>query len=375
MKVAIVHYWLVQMRGGEKVLEAICKIYPDADIYTHVVDRENISKEILSHKIYTTWIAKLPGAKKHYQKYLPLMPYALESIDLTSYDLIISSESGPAKGVIPPPEATHICYCHSPMRYIWDQYWTYRKNAGIAEKIFLSLLGRSLREWDAISAQRVDLFIANSNFVAHRINKYYRRTSIVIPPPVEFKCRTLTPKTRFKKPFYLWVGELTSYKRPDVAVEAFNLNGKHLIIVGRGAEKKKLQKLAKGNIEFKECVSDEELASHYSECEALIYPGIEDFRIIPLEANYHGSPVIAFGGGGALDSQIPGKTAIFFQEQTALGLAAAIDNFENVKGALLTRSQLIQHAKRFNQNEFIRQFRSAVENYQSESGVGKQDAC
>ena len=184
MKVAIVHYWVLQMRGGEKVLEALCEMYPNADIYTHVYEPNGVSETIKSHNVFTTFISKLPFAKKLYKLYLPFMPLALESLDLTDYDLIISSESGPAKGIIPAPGALHICYCHSPMRYIWDHYHIYNKNSGLLTKLMMPLISHYLRQWDVSSAARVDIFIANSSHVANRIKKYYRRDAFVVHPPV-----------------------------------------------------------------------------------------------------------------------------------------------------------------------------------------------
>lgn len=185
MKVAIVHYWLVGMRGGEKVIEEFCKLYPDADIFTHAAIPENLSDTIRRHKITETFIARLPGGRKHYQKYLPLMPHALEALDLTGYDLVISSESGPAKGIITHPDALHICYCHSPMRYIWDQYHIYRAEAGRLTRLMMPWLAHKLRIWDMASAARVDHFVANSGFIARRIAKSWRRKAAVIYPPVD----------------------------------------------------------------------------------------------------------------------------------------------------------------------------------------------
>lgn len=185
MKVAIVHYWLVGMRGGEKVVENICEVFPDADIFTHVVKPDNLSERIAAQNIHTTFISKMPGARRHYQKYLPLMPMALEQLDLSDYDLIISSESGPAKGIVPGPNSVHICYCHSPMRYVWNMYNSYYKSAGFFTRQFMPFVSHYLRTWDESSAARVDHFIANSHNVAARIRKYYRRDSTVVYPPVD----------------------------------------------------------------------------------------------------------------------------------------------------------------------------------------------
>ncbi|HXZ68679.1 MAG TPA: glycosyltransferase, partial [Alphaproteobacteria bacterium] len=205
------------MRGGERVLEALCELFPDADVYTHVYDPAAISERIKAHKIRTTFVAKLPGARRHYRKYLPLMPLALEELDLSAYDLVISSEAGPAKGVITRPDALHVCYCHSPMRYTWDLYHTYRQSAGALTKLMMSPLLHGMRLWDVSSAARVDHFIANSAFVASRIRKYYRRDADVVFPPVDVD--TCHPGPSGEQ--YLLVSELVPYKRVDLAIQAF----------------------------------------------------------------------------------------------------------------------------------------------------------
>ena len=204
MKVAIVHYWLLSMRGGEKVLEELCNIYPDADIFTHVVDEEKISETIKKHKIYQTFISRLPFAKKLYKYYLPLMPLALESLDLQEYELVISSESGPAKGIITSPNSMHICYCHSPMRYLWDHYHLYQKNSGFLSKLFMPLIFHFMRIWDESSSHRVDHFIANSHFIAKRIKKFYKRDSVVIHPPVDIEAFSIAEEKT--NDFYLLAG-------------------------------------------------------------------------------------------------------------------------------------------------------------------------
>lgn len=249
MKVAIIHYWLVGMRGGERVLESLCEIYPDAVIISHVVDRSQLSDVLLRHEIRETFIAKLPFARRAYQRYLPLMPLALEQLDLTEFDLIISSESGPAKGVISRPDAVHVCYCHSPMRYIWDQFHIYRKQAGMIIRVVMPLVAHFLRIWDVTSAARVDQFVANSRFVAQRINSFYRRDSLVIPPPVAVHEFKPAPPEEIGD-HYLLAGELVSYKRADLAVKAFTNSGLPLRVIGDGDQRKKLQSIAGPNITF-----------------------------------------------------------------------------------------------------------------------------
>ena len=346
MKVALVHYWLVGMRGGEKVLEVLCELFPDADIYTLVADKSKLSETILKHKIYTSNLQKFGGIK-HYKKMLPLMPNALEAFDLTSYDLIISSEAGPAKGIIPGPESLHICYCHSPMRYIWDLYHEYYQSAGKLARLVMALTSPWLRSWDVTTASRVDYFIANSKYVASRINKFYRRDAVVINPPVE--------TSRFSSAdsigdFYLCAGQITPYKRIDIAIEACNKLNKKLVIVGSGAGKD-LKELAGPTVKFADSVDDDEMAHLFRACKALIYPGIEDFGIVPLEVMASGRPVIAFNKGGATETVKDGVTGILFKEQNADSLSDAIIEFEK-NPDLFSVESLQAHAQSFDRNHF-----------------------
>ncbi|MCA0942773.1 glycosyltransferase [Salipiger pacificus] len=359
MKVALIHYWLVGMRGGEKVLEELCKLYPDADIFTHVAVPEKLSDTILDHQIYETFISKLPGARKHYQKYLPLMPLALESLDLTSYDLVISSESGPAKGVITRPDALHVCYVHSPMRYIWDQYHVYRESSGIVTRILMPIISQKMRVWDAASSARVDKYISNSKFVAQRVEKAWRRASEVIYPPVDVSA--FKPEEGIEpEEFYLYAGELASYKRADIAVQAFRKTGRKLVVVGTGAEREKLMKSAGKNIEFVGRVSFAELKSYYARCKALVFPGIEDFGIIPLEVMASGRPVVAYNAGGAKETVIDGKTGVLFGDPSSDSLNEAIDRLENIYPSLRMH-EIVEHAKGFSPEIFSRRISNFIE--------------
>jgi len=349
VKVALVHYWLVGMRGGEKVLEALCEMFPEADIYTNVYIPENVSATIRKHRVHTSFIQKLPFAKRWYQKYLPLMPFALEQLDLSSYDLVISSESGPAKGVILAPETLHICYCHTPMRYIWDMYHEYRRHAGMMTRLFMPLITHWLRLWDVASANRVDVFIANSRYVASRILKNYRRDAVVIPPPVD----TLNfHAAQNHEDFYLAVGQLVPYKRVDIAIEAFNRTGKRLVIIGTGSEEQSLKKQAGSNIEFLSSQPGDVLVDYYSRCKALVFPGKEDFGIVPVEAMASGKPVIAYGVGGILDTVIDGETGILFEPQTPQGLIDAISRFEALPDEQFRGDKLRHYASRFSVQSF-----------------------
>ena len=356
MKVAIIHYWLVSHRGGEKVLDALCEMWPEADVYTHVYDPSMASPVLRNRVVRTTFIQKLPFAKTLYKKYLPLMPHALELLDLSEYDLVISSESGPAKGVLVGPNALHICYCHSPMRYIWDQYHIYSANSGWVTRKAMELLLPSLRAWDFLSAARVDQFVANSAFVASRIAKYYRRQAAVIHPPVDVDNFAIAPEIG---DYYLAFGQMVRYKRFDLAVDAFTRMGKRLLIAGTGEEEKKLRARAGSSIEFLGWQSDAQLQELLSRCRALIFPGEEDFGIVPVEAMASGRPVIAYGRGGALETVIPGRTGILFQEQTVDGLCAAVNDYERTAESF-SPQQIRAHAENFRPEIFAAKLRALV---------------
>lgn len=315
------------MRGGERVLESLCRMFPDADIYTHVAIPERLSDTIRSHRITETFIARLPFARTWYPRYLPLMPMALEALDLTGYDLIISNEAGPAKGIVPGPDTIHLNYCCSPMRYIWDQYHVYRDRAGFFTRLLMPVFAHYLRIWDAAAAMRVDHFLADSTHVANRIRKFYRRDADVVYPPVMIDAFLPVPAAE-RGDYYLWCGELVRYKRPDLAIEAFNANGKPLVVIGDGEERKRLEAMAKPNITFLGKAAFDVLKHHVARCRALVFPGEEDFGIVPLEVQAAGRPVIAFAKGGALETVIDGKTGIFFAEPNSADLNVAIERFE-----------------------------------------------
>lgn len=324
-RVALVHYWLVSMRGGERVVERLLGLYPQADIFTHVYDPELVSTKIGKAKITCSFVNRLPGSRRFYQYYLPLMPMALEQLDLTGYDLVISSESGPAKGVITSPDSLHICYCHSPMRYLWDHYHQYRSVANPLSRFAMPLIYHWLRQWDVSSSARVDKLAANSEFVRRRIAKVWRRDAQVIHPPVETSL--FTPSTEIDD-YYLWVGAMVPYKKPDLAVDAFTANGLPLLMVGQGSMLRQLKARAGPNIRFVDRLDFNALRRAYARARAFVITAEEDFGIAPVEAMASGRPVIALGRGGALDTVVPDRTGVFFDSQEPESLIAAVEEMQ-----------------------------------------------
>ncbi|MGE0408059.1 MAG: glycosyltransferase [Amphiplicatus sp.] len=354
MRVALIHYWLVAERGGEKVLRALCDMFPQAVIFTHVADRVLTDRLFPGHEIRESFIAKLPFARRAYKSYLPLMPLALEELDLRGFDLVIAFESGPAKGAITDPGAVHVCYCFTPMRYIWDHYRLYRDNAGFLARMTLPFFAHWLRQWDFASAARVDAFIADSAFVGQRIKKYYRRESTVVHPPVDIEAFAATPRgadPRFAGA-YLWVGQLTAYKRPDIAVSALAGIKRRLIVIGDGEETEALKAMADNDyIEFLGRAPDEVVRRAFASARALIFPGEEDFGMTPVEAMASGLPVIALGRGGALSTVVDGETGILFDDQSREGLQAAVRRFESME-ATFDSDVLRRHAQQFSTHAF-----------------------
>lgn len=358
MKVALVHYWLVTMRGGEKVLEELLELFPGADIFTHVVKPEALSEKLRAATIRTSFIAKLPGSQKHYQKYLPLMPMALEQLDLRGYDLVISSESGPAKGVITDADAIHVCYCHSPMRYLWNMYHDYRENAGWLTRLLMMPVFHRLRIWDYAAASRVDFFIANSTAVAARIRKYYRRDAVVVNPPVN--CGEFSIAA--PEDFYLCCGQLVAYKKFELAVEAFNRMGKKLVVIGTGERLDAIRKMAGPNVTVLGAQPFSVLKQNMARCRALIFPGEEDFGIVPVEVMASGRPVIAFDKSGVRDSVVDGKTGILFQPQTVEGLIAAVERYEST-ASTFDPAEIQKHAAQFDRATFRARFIKALRDW------------
>jgi glycosyltransferase involved in cell wall biosynthesis len=357
LRVAIVHYWFVGRAGGEKVVEALAEIFPQADLYALVAERSVLAPELAERTLHTSFLQHMPGARRYHRHFLLLQPLALEQFDLSQYDLVISSESGPAKGVITPASTCHICYCHSPMRYIWDMYPQYKRRMNPLVRAVFSVVAHYIRLWDLASAQRVDYFVANSRFIASRIRRLYGRDSTVIHPPVEVAAGSSSTE---RSNAYLAVGRLVDYKRFDIAVQACTALGKPLTIIGDGPERKRLEALAGPTIRFLGRLSDERLREQLAQARALLFPGEEDFGIVPVEAQSFGRPVVAYGFGGALETvrgNLPGKppienpTGIFFYEQTAEGMRNAILEFEAMESGF-SPEQIREHAWQFDRQIF-----------------------
>src|SRR5450755_1193692 len=365
VKVAIIHYWLVGMRGGEKVIEALCEMYPQADIFTHVYVPEMVSDRIRQHRIIPTFINSLPRASKMYKTYLPLMPLALEQLDLRGYDLIISSESGPAKGIIPPPDALHVCYCHTPMRYIWNMYHDYRNSAGRLTRLLMPPLSHYLRMWDVASAARVDSFVANSATVARRIQRYYGADSVVIHPPVDTDAFAVAPSLELAD-YYLMAGELVSYKRPDLAVRAFNDMKLNLVVIGGGEMLDELRRIAGPTVKVMGSQPFEVLKQHYARCRALIFPGEEDFGMVPVEAMASGRPVVAFGRGGATETIAEGVTGVFFTEQTVEAISSAVKRLSELA---LDPEKIAAYANQFGRDQFLQKMRNHIDGLLTEKSI------
>jgi glycosyltransferase involved in cell wall biosynthesis len=330
MNVALVHDWLTGMRGGEKCLEVLCELFPDAPIYTLLHNKGTMSPLIESKKIVTSFIDSLPKKTEKYRSYLPLFPVAMEQFDFSEFDLVISTSHAIAKNAKVRSDALHICYCHTPMRYVWEMYGQYfgKENAGLLTRAAMRTVRPLLRSWDVRTAHRVHYYIANSENVRKRIQRYYNREAVVIFPPVDTDQFTLSASD---EGYFLMVTALVPYKRVDLAIEAFNRSGERLLIVGKGTETEKLKAMAKSNIEFLGWKIDDELSHLYRGCKALIFPGEEDFGIVPLEAMATGKPVVAFGKGGALETVVEGTTGTFFYAQTVESLSESLMKIRTIK--------------------------------------------
>lgn len=358
MKVALIQDWLTVIGGSEYVLKEIASLYPDADIYT-LVARDETIKELgfENHKVYTSFIQNLPFAKTRYRNYLPLFPLAIEQFDLSSYDLIISSSHAVAKGVLTHAGQVHVCYCHSPMRYAWDLYHQYIKGiTGITGYMVKKLLHR-MRLWDFISTNRVDYFIANSNYIGRRIKKIYNRDSVTIYPNVgvhNFNAHYA------KDDFYVTASRFVPYKKMELVVQAFaQMPDKKLYVIGEGPTFKMVKKIAPANVILLGFQPFDVLKQYLSKAKAFVFAAEEDFGILPVEAQACGTPVIAYGKGGVTETVIENKTGLFFEEQSAASIIEAIGRFEkNI--TIFNPDEIAAHAAQFSIERFKREFAAYI---------------
>jgi len=355
MKTAIVHDWLNGRRGGERVLETLLELHPNATIYTLFYERGTVSPAIARRRIVTSWLDRLPGVYRFYRNLAPLFPAAIGSLKLDEYDLVISSSHAAAKAVNA-GAAPHISYCHTPMRYIWDAAEDY--SPGAIRRLALAAVGSRLRHWDQRSADRVHYFIANSRFVQDRIRRHYGRDAAVIHPPVD--TRFFTPAGERRDGFYLAAGALVPYKRIDLVVHAFNQLRKQLIVTGTGPEASRLRKIAGSTVKFTGWVEDSQLRDLYRRARAVVVAARDDFGIAPVEAQSCGCPVIAFAAGGSLETVRDGESGIFFNQQHPDAIANAIRRFETRHWP---EESVRSHVEGFSREVFKLRFESCVRSF------------
>ncbi len=372
LRVALIHDWLITLGGADRVLLALHDVFPQAPVFValHALDR--LPESFRRLDVRGTWLQRLPGATRRHRCLVPLMPFAFAHLNLRGYNVLVSSRHACAKGVSVAHGAIHVCYCHTPMRYAWDLAQEYLKaTQAIVRPGARAALGW-LRQWDWATSQRVDYFIANSHFVAGRIRRHYGREAAVIYPPVDTEFFTpdensalpsvrsvplASGKAPDERDFYLFVSRLVGYKRVRVAVEAFNQLGRPLVVVGDGPERRRLEAMARGNVRVVGEVSDTVLRGYYRQCRALVFPGEEDFGMVPVEAQACGRPVIAYGRGGVLESVVDGVTGMFFKEQTPEALAAAVQKADDISWDYPT---IRRHAERFSQQRFLKEITNFI---------------
>ncbi len=361
MKKALIHDWFYTSGGGEKVVESILRIWNDCEVYALIdfLNDEDRNRILQGKKVTTSFIQKLPTAKKNHRKFLQLFPLAIESLDVSNFDIILSSSSSIAKGVLTNQNQLHICYCHSPMRYAWNLHFDYLKSKGLQSGIigfYARHVLHKIRQWDVINSYRVDYFIANSHYIAKRIKKVYNRDATVIYPPVNTDEFQLYEE---KETYYVAAGRLVSYKKIDIIIQAFNnLTKKKLYIVGDGPEKTKLKKLASDHIQFLGNISQKKLVTLLQRAKAFVFAADEDFGILPVEAQSCGTPIIAYKKGGLLETVIENETGVFFDKQVPESIVDAINRFEKIH---FPPYKIRQNALRFSKDRFEREMKTFIE--------------
>ncbi len=360
MRVALVHHWLVTMRGGERVLENLAELFPSADLFTLVCDRGILPSTLNRFRIRSSFLQRLPRATKWYRYYLPLFPFATRQLGLRGYDLVITSDAAMMKGIRTDAGATHICYCHTPMRCLWSGYETYRESAGRVTRFALSAIRNRLCHWDHEAARRVDYFVANSENVKNRIRKFYNRDSFVIYPPVDTRRFVIGPRP-VRENFFLVVSQLVPYKRIDLIVEAFNRCKRPLVIIGDGPERSKLERRAGRNIRIEGSLPQAEVIKAMQRCKSFVFAAEEDFGIVMAEAQACGTPVVALGKGGALEIVEDNVTGVLFKEESVDSLLEALDRFESTAfDAELVRASSLRFTRQRFQENFSRMVRNVA---------------
>jgi glycosyltransferase involved in cell wall biosynthesis len=366
MKIAIIHEWLVTYVGSERVVEQILNLYPDADFFCLFDFLPNNERDFIrNRKIHTSFLQKMPFAKRWYRNYLPIMPFAIERFDLSGYDLLISSSHAVAKGIKKNPHQLHICYCHTPMRYAWDLQRQYLKESGLDKGIkgvLVKAILNRIKKWDVATSRKVDYFIANSHYIKNRIKRIYEREATVIYPPVDIKNFQVNDK---KENFFLTVSRMVPYKRVDLIVKAFSKIGLPLIVIGDGPDFSKIKKIAKKNVEFLGYQKGEVLREYMQKAKAFVFAAEEDFGIVPVEAQACGTPVIAYGRGGVTETVIPfgesaAPTGIFFYEQTPQAIIDALKKFKTIEDKF-NPHEIRKNVERFNIERFKREFKKFVD--------------
>ena len=357
LRTALVHHWLVTQRGGESVFEALLEGFPGAPVITLVYDDSRSSPALKERAVRTSVIQKFPRAPHWYPYYLPLFPWATERLDLSGFQLVISSDAATVKGVRLAPGTLHICYCHTPMRYVWSGYDDYARQLGPASRALFPWVAKRLRRWDFEAAQRVTVFVANSQAVASRIRKYYGRASTVIYPPVDTEYFVPNDPSRRSGDYYLLVSQLVPYKRADLVVDAFNRSGRRLLVIGEGSERRNLERRAGPNVQILDPQPREAIRRHLQSCRGYVFAGEEDFGIVIAEALACGTPVLAFGRGGAAEIVQDTRTGILFEEQSVESLLEGLSKLERIR---FDCDELRHSVLRFSRNRFVNEFSRLV---------------
>ncbi|MGC2657077.1 MAG: glycosyltransferase [Bryobacteraceae bacterium] len=353
--IAVVHDYFTQQGGAERVAEQLARMFPSSDVYTTVALDKKLPPGISATKLRTSWMQRLPGLEGMYRLYFPLYPLGVDSLDLSKYELVLSSSSGYAKGVRTGTSSLHVCYCHTPMRWVWRyQDYAQRERFGVPKRLILPLLLDGLKNWDLNASRQPDQYVANSRIVAERIYECYKRDAVVIPPPIDVHRFNISSR---QDDYYLVLSRLVPYKRIDLAIQACNLLQRRLFIIGDGTDRKRLESLASKTVRFLGRLSDQETATYAQECRALIFPGEEDFGMVPLELAAAGRPSIAFRAGGATETVIAGTTGVFFDEPTAQSLVNAITEFECMRWI---PSKIRAHATLFDVTTFHERFKALL---------------